>query len=87
MDNLTHTLIGTLAGEALARTAARHQDDLPEAVRRNVFVTLAAIGSNLPDADLLYSYIGATRSITFCITAGIRTRSWVRCCWLRSHSW
>ena len=58
MDNLTHTLIGTLAGEALARTAGRHQDDLPEAVRRNVFVTLAAIGSNLPDADLLYSFIG-----------------------------
>ena len=58
MDNLTHTLIGALVGEAVARALPRGQSDLPEQTRRNLCVTLAAIGSNLPDADLLYSFLG-----------------------------
>jgi inner membrane protein len=58
MDNLTHTLIGALVGEAVARALPRGQSDLPELTRRNSCVTLAAIGSNLPDADLLYSFLG-----------------------------
>jgi inner membrane protein len=58
MDNLTHTLIGALIGEATAQAAPRAQGDLPEATRRNLCVTLAAIGSNLPDSDLLYSFFG-----------------------------
>lgn len=58
MDNLTHTLIGALIGEATAQAAPRAQGDLPEATRRNLCVTLASIGSNLPDSDLLYSFFG-----------------------------
>jgi inner membrane protein len=58
MDNLTHTLIGALVGEAVARVIPRGQSDLPELTRRNLCVTLAAVGSNLPDSDLLYSFFG-----------------------------
>jgi inner membrane protein len=58
MDNLTHTLIGALVGEAVARAIPRAPTDLPELTRRNLCVTLAAVGSNLPDSDLLYSFFG-----------------------------
>lgn len=58
MDNLTHTLIGVLVGETIARTTAPDDAGLPADTRRNLFVSLAAIGSNLPDADLLYSFLG-----------------------------
>ena len=58
MDNLTHTLIGALVGEAVARALPRAQSTLPEQTRRNLCVTLAAVGSNLPDSDLLYSFFG-----------------------------
>lgn len=56
MDNLTHTLIGTLLGESVSRSTRADEHGLPGDVRRNVLVTLATVGSNLPDADLLYSY-------------------------------
>jgi inner membrane protein len=64
MDNLTHTLIGVIAGESLAqgtRTHApgrTHEGGLPSEARRGLFVVLAAVGGNLPDLDLLYSYRG-----------------------------
>lgn len=58
MDNVTHTIIGTLAGEVATRVAPSRQSTLPATTRRNLCVTLAAIGSNLPDADLLYSFFG-----------------------------
>lgn len=58
MDNLTHTLIGALVGEAAARATPRAQSGLPEQTRRNLCVALAAVGSNLPDSDLLYSFFG-----------------------------
>src|SRR5512134_2669531 len=58
MDNVTHTIIGTLVGEVAARVAPSRQSTLPATTRRNLCVTLAAIGSNLPDADLLYSFFG-----------------------------
>jgi inner membrane protein len=58
MDNITHTLIGTLVGEVAARVAPSRRSTLPAATRRNLCVTLAAIGSNLPDSDLLYSFFG-----------------------------
>jgi inner membrane protein len=59
MDNVTHTLIGVLAGEAVARAIPRDEQGLPANTRRNVLVTLAAIGSNLPDLDLVYSFLGS----------------------------
>jgi len=58
MDNVTHTIIGTLVGEVAARVAPSQKSTLPAATRRNLCVTLGAIGSNLPDSDLLYSFIG-----------------------------
>jgi inner membrane protein len=58
MDNVTHTLIGALLGETVARTTRSDPRGLPGEVRRNLLVATAAIGSNLPDIDLLYSFIG-----------------------------
>lgn len=58
MDNVTHTLIGALLGETVARTTRPDPRGLPGEVRRNLLVATAAIGSNLPDVDLLYSFIG-----------------------------
>lgn len=58
MDNITHTVIGTLVGEVAARVAPGWRSTLPATIRRNLCVTLAAIGSNLPDSDLLYSFVG-----------------------------
>src|SRR5262245_49092048 len=58
MDNITHTIIGTLVGEVAARVAPGGRSTLPATTRRNLCVTLAAIGSNLPDADLMYSFFG-----------------------------
>ncbi|MDY6946837.1 MAG: metal-dependent hydrolase, partial [Pseudomonadota bacterium] len=58
MDNITHTIIGTLVGEVAARVAPAGRSTLPATTRRNLCVTLAAIGSNLPDVDLLYSFFG-----------------------------
>ncbi len=57
MDNLTHTMIGALAGETLARHLPTDARGLQAETRRTVFVTLAAVCSNLPDSDLLYSYL------------------------------
>jgi inner membrane protein len=58
MDNVTHTLIGALLGETVARTTRPDPRGLRGEVRRNLLVATAAIGSNLPDVDLLYSFIG-----------------------------
>ena len=58
MDNVTHTLIGALLGETIARTRQGDSRGLPGEVRRNLLVTASAIGSNLPDVDVFYSFIG-----------------------------
>lgn len=58
MDNLTHTLIGLIAGESVGRTTRAREPGLAPDVRRGLFVAIAAIGGNLPDLDLLYSYRG-----------------------------
>ena len=58
MDNLTHTLIGLIAGESVAHSTPAREPGLAPAVRRGLFVVLAAVGGNLPDLDLLYSYRG-----------------------------
>ena len=58
MDNVTHTLIGALIGETLARTTPSDPRGLPGEARRNLLVAASAIGSNLPDVDVLYSFIG-----------------------------
>jgi inner membrane protein len=58
MDNVTHTLIGALLGETVARTTQPVANGIAADVRRNLFVTAAAVGSNLPDVDVLYSFFG-----------------------------
>lgn len=58
MDNLTHTLIGLIAGETLAQTIPGSKDGLSPETRRGAFVTAMVVGGNLPDLDLLYSYRG-----------------------------
>jgi inner membrane protein len=58
MDNVTHTLIGALLGETVARSTQPDPRGLPGETRRNLLVATAAIGSNLPDVDVLYSFIG-----------------------------
>ncbi len=55
MDNLTHTLIGLVAGEGVARGARTPPGGLPDPARRNALLAMGMIGGNLPDADLLWS--------------------------------
>jgi inner membrane protein len=62
MDNLTHSLVGLIAGESIARTTPARQPGLPPATRRGLFVVLSIIGGNLPDLDLLYSFRGFSQS-------------------------
>lgn len=57
MDNLSHSLIGLIAGESIARSSrVPGQSGLPFETRRGLLVTVCVIGNNLPDLDLLYSY-------------------------------
>ena len=93
MDNITHTIVGTLIGEVAARVAPARRSTLPATTRRNLCVTLAAIGSNLPDTDLLYSFFGAklnyllhhrghTHTVLIALLLGVAalaiTRWWIR---------
>jgi membrane-bound metal-dependent hydrolase YbcI (DUF457 family) len=55
LDNLTHTLIGLAAGEAMARCTRARQGGLADPARRTTLLALGVIGGNLPDADLLWS--------------------------------
>jgi inner membrane protein len=55
LDNLTHTLIGLVAGEAVARHTRASPDGLPDRTRRSALLAMGMIGGNLPDADLLWS--------------------------------
>jgi inner membrane protein len=57
LDNLTHTLVGILVGESAARAAPARNAGLAPDVRRNAFVALMALGSNIPDLDFIPSSI------------------------------
>jgi len=57
LDNLSHSLIGLIAGESIARSGRiRPESALTPAARRALLVTVSVVGNNLPDLDLLYSY-------------------------------
>jgi inner membrane protein len=58
VDNLTHTLIGFVAGEVSARCTKVAPGGLSAATRRSYLVAVAAIGSNIPDLDLVVTYGG-----------------------------
>jgi inner membrane protein len=61
LDNLTHSLIGLVAGDAVARSTRASEGGLSADTRRAFFVTVGAIGGNLPDIDLIQSYWGFER--------------------------
>jgi len=55
MDNLTHSLIGLVAGEVAARALPARSSTLPADTRRGILLCMGVVGSNLPDIDLLWS--------------------------------
>jgi inner membrane protein len=55
MDNITHTLAGLLIGETMSRALPAARSALAAPRRRRVLLVVAAVASNLPDADLLYT--------------------------------
>lgn len=59
MDNVTHTLIGVLAGEAVHRFLPPSAV-LSDRARRTVAIGVLAVGGNLPDADVLYTTVAGT---------------------------
>jgi inner membrane protein len=61
MDNLTHSLIGMVAGEAAARLTSATKTGLSADSRRGMLVTIATVGGNLPDIDLVLTYRGFAR--------------------------
>jgi inner membrane protein len=61
MDNLTHSLIGIVAGETVARSTLPAEGGLSAGTRRAFLVTVGVIANNLPDSDLIVSYSGFTR--------------------------
>ena len=54
MDNVTHTLVGALLAESAARRVPPLAS-VQSTIRRTLFMTVMIVGSNLPDADVLYS--------------------------------
>jgi inner membrane protein len=61
MDNLTHSLIGMVAGEAVARLTPASKGGLCEDTRRGMLITMTTVGGNLPDIDLVLTYRGFVR--------------------------
>ena len=59
VDNLTHTLISALVGDAIHRSIPP-STAIAENSRRNVAVAVMVIGGNLPDIDVTYTRWGAT---------------------------
>jgi inner membrane protein len=63
MDNVTHTMIGLIAGQAVfdhSHRTEREGGGLPAPARRAALITVAIAGSNLPDLDLLWSLRGGS---------------------------
>ena len=61
MDNVTHTLLGALLGDAAHRFVAVNRHGLPGESRRVVGIGLMVAGSNLPDLDFLYSAVTGSK--------------------------
>jgi inner membrane protein len=68
MDNVTHTMIGFIAGEAVFDHSQRPAREdgapagLPARARRTALVAVGIAGSNLPDLDLLWSFRGGSEN-------------------------
>jgi inner membrane protein len=61
MDTLTHTLAGMLLGECAARCVPEGRSSIPLEQRRALYIGLLAVGSNLPDADFIYSLVTGSK--------------------------
>jgi inner membrane protein len=59
VDNVTHTLISVMVGDAIHRSTTA-SSQLTENARRNVAIAVMAVGGNLPDSDLLYTQWAGT---------------------------
>jgi inner membrane protein len=59
VDNVTHTLISAMVGEAIHRSTPA-SPTLSETSRRNLAIGVMVIGGNLPDADVLYTVWAGT---------------------------
>ena len=64
LDNVTHTLIGALLGESAARLAPVAGNGRQAKLRRGLFLAVAIVGSNFPDADLL-STLGSDGKLAY----------------------
>ena len=56
MDNITHTLISALVGEAVHRST-RDSSALTPTAHRAVAIGVMVVGGNLPDLDVLYTTV------------------------------
>jgi inner membrane protein len=61
LDNLTHTLVGLVVGEAAAQGTHADPTGLANETRRKLFVSVMAIGSNAPDLDFIQSRITGSK--------------------------
>src|ERR1044071_366660 len=61
MDTLTHTLAGMLLGECAARSLPERRSTVPLDQRRRLYLPLLTVGSNLPDADFVYSLVTGSK--------------------------
>ncbi len=61
MDNVTHTLVGVLVGEAASSILPHRTNGSTFQQRRNLCVFVMGVGSSLPDADLLHTLIAGGR--------------------------
>ena len=60
MDNLTHTLVSVMVGEAIHRFTPA-SSALAGSSRRNVAIAVMVIGGNLPDLDVIYTGWAGTK--------------------------
>ena len=61
MDNITHTLIGVMVGDTAERCVPASGPGLPARTRRAIGLGLMIVGSNLPDADFIYSAVTGSK--------------------------
>jgi inner membrane protein len=61
MDTLTHSLAGLVLGEFAARSIPTTRTGLSLGQRRGLYISLLILGSNLPDADFLYSLASGSK--------------------------
>jgi inner membrane protein len=84
LENLSHSLIGLVAGESFARCTrsdekAESGRGLVQTARRSLFVAFGVIGGNLPDADLLWSYPASDRRLGYILEHRGYTHSLLGC--------